>query len=543
MFEVAELGRRVGKKDYKAALEKLRPRLLELGRRLRGSRKAVVVVIGGVEGAGKSEVVNRLAEWLDPRGYEIHSFWEATEEELERPEPYRYWRRLPARGKVGIFFGSWYTQPIIGRATRERSDAELAADLTRIARFETLLAEDDYVLCKLWFHLGKDALHTRLAEARREKKAREEDGDSRHAKAVAARHRDAMRVSPLAHDFAEHYDAFVAASETAIRWTDAGHAPWHLVESVDVRYRDLRAAELLAETVEAALDEEDARRKAAARAAELERADADDDADHDATVADTPTERGAVTLPDQPTILDRVDLAARIERDDYEARLDAAQDRLYELGWQARELGVATVIGFEGWDAAGKGGAIRRVTGGLDARLVRVVPVAAPTDEERAHPWLWRFWRNVPRDGRVVVFDRTWYGRVLVERVEGFARAAEWMRAYNEINHFEEELRRHGVVLVKFWLHISPEEQLARFEQREQTPWKQHKITPDDWRNRGRWADYAKAVDDMVARTSTSAAPWTMVAGDDKKAARVQVVETVLEALEKGVRDAQRRRR
>lgn len=542
MFEVAELGRKVGKKEYKAALESLRPRLLELGRRLRSSRKAVVVVVGGVEGAGKSEVVNRLAEWLDPRGYEIHSFWEATDEERERPEPYRYWRRLPARGKVGIFFGSWYTQPIIGRATSERTEAEFAADLTRIARFETLLAEDDYVLCKLWFHLGKEALHGRLREARREKKARDEVGESRHAKAVAARHRDAMRVSPLAHDFAEHYDAFVAASETAIRWTDAGHAPWHLVESVDVRYRDLRAAELLAESVETALDDEDTRRRAAAaEQGEAQKGEAEKGVAPPAEADADP--RGPVTLPGQPTILDRVDLGARLARDDYEARLDAAQDRLYELGWQARELGVSTVIGFEGWDAAGKGGAIRRVTGGLDARLVRVVPVAAPTDEERAHPWLWRFWRNVPRDGRVVVFDRTWYGRVLVERVEGFARQAEWMRAYNEINHFEEELRRHGVVLVKFWLHISPDEQLARFEQREQTAWKQHKITPDDWRNRGRWADYARAVDDMVARTSTSAAPWTLVAGDDKKAARVQVVETVLQALEKGVRDAQRRQR
>lgn len=539
MFEVAELGRKLRKKDYKKALEALRPRLIELGRRLRSSNKAVVVVVGGVEGAGKSEVVNRLAEWLDPRGYEIHSFWEATEEERERPENFRYWRRLPARGKVGIFFGSWYTQPIIDRATGVGTDAELAAALTRITRFETLLAEDDYVVCKLWFHIDKKTLHERLSDARKERKSREEEDESRHAKSVHARHRDAMRVSPLAHDFADHYDAFVSACETAIRWTDAGHARWHLVESVDIRYRDHRAAELLAETVEAALDAEDGARLAAA-AARAQAAALADDVD-DAKPDHAPDD--AIRLPDQRTILDRVDLSARLSREAYEERLDAAQDRLYELGWRARELGVATVICFEGWDAAGKGGAIRRVIGGLDARLVRVVPVAAPTDEERAHPWLWRFWRNLPRDGRVVVFDRTWYGRVLVERVEGFAKPAEWMRAYNEINHFEEELRRHGVVLCKFWLHISPEEQLARFRERQEIAWKQHKITPEDWRNRGRWADYALAVDDMVARTSTSDAPWTLVAGDDKKSARVQVVETVLGALERGVHEAQRRKR
>ncbi|MFO8156240.1 MAG: polyphosphate:AMP phosphotransferase, partial [Thiohalospira sp.] len=186
---------------------------------------------------------------------------------------------------------------------------------------------------------------------------------------------------------------------------------------------------------------------------------------------------------------------------------------------------------FEGWDAAGKGSAIRRVTGAMDARLYRVLSIAAPTDEEKAHHYLWRFWRQVPRDGYVTIYDRSWYGRVLVERVEGFATDQEWMRAYAEINRFEEQLAEHGTTVLKFWLHIRPEEQLRRFREREETPWKKHKITDEDWRNREKWPAYQAAVEDMVGRTSTSHAPWTLVAGEDKRVARIQVLDTFIAAL------------
>jgi AMP-polyphosphate phosphotransferase len=190
---------------------------------------------------------------------------------------------------------------------------------------------------------------------------------------------------------------------------------------------------------------------------------------------------------------------------------------------------------FEGWDAAGKGGGIRRLTEAIDSRLCRVIPVAAPTDEERAHHYLWRFWRHIPRAGLVTIYDRSWYGRVLVERVEGFAREDEWMRAYLEINDFEQQLVESGVVLTKFWVHISLEEQLRRFEDRQRTPYKQHKITEEDWRNREKWEAYRAAVNDMVVRTSTRKAPWTLVAGNDKKFARIQMLETVCRRLERAL--------
>jgi polyphosphate kinase 2 (PPK2 family) len=225
-------------------------------------------------------------------------------------------------------------------------------------------------------------------------------------------------------------------------------------------------------------------------------------------------------------------LSERLGPRSYERRLAAAQARLNALAWKARRQGRSTVLVFEGWDAAGKGGAIRRVTAALDARLCRVIPVAAPTDEERARHYLWRFWRHLPRAGYVTIFDRSWYGRVLVERVEAFASPAEWMRAYDEIDHFEQQLAGHGIVVHKFWLHISPAEQLRRFDERGAVAHKQHKIGEEDWRNRARWADYELALEDMFARCSRPNAPWTIVAADDKRWARVTVVETLAERLE-----------
>ncbi|MFA7431962.1 MAG: polyphosphate kinase, partial [Rhodospirillaceae bacterium] len=239
-----------------------------------------------------------------------------------------------------------------------------------------------------------------------------------------------------------------------------------------------------------------------------------------------------VSLPHQPTILEALDMTLSLEKDAYNERLQAGRARLHRLYRLAQDHGLSTVLMFEGWDAAGKGGAIRRMTSALDARHYKVIPVAAPTDEERAHHYLWRFWRHIARAGRFTIFDRSWYGRVLVERVEGYATTDEWMRAYNEINTFEEQLVDNGVVLGKFWLHITAEEQLKRFELRKEAPWKSWKLTDEDWRNREKWDAYETAVNDMVERTSTSKAPWTLVEANCKNHARVKVIETVGDKLE-----------
>jgi len=233
--------------------------------------------------------------------------------------------------------------------------------------------------------------------------------------------------------------------------------------------------------------------------------------------------------------LAEVDLAKDLERPEYKAELAKYQDRLHKLTRKAEENGISSLLVFEGWDAAGKGGVIRRITQAMAVRNFRIVPFGAPTDEERAHHYLWRFWRHLPQAGRMLIYDRSWYGRVLVERVEGFASEAEWQRAYSEINDFEDLLVEHGIVLLKFWLHIDPQEQLARFKAREQTPYKKYKITDEDYRNREKWEDYAIAINDMVALTSTRQAPWHLVPANSKRYARVDVLKTVCSALKKAL--------
>jgi len=221
-----------------------------------------------------------------------------------------------------------------------------------------------------------------------------------------------------------------------------------------------------------------------------------------------------------------------MDKAEYKTRLAELQGRLSKLTRDERFKNHSLVLAFEGNDAAGKGGTIRRITQALDARSYRVVPVAAPTEEERVKPWLWRFWRQVPGKGGITIFDRTWYGRVLVERVEGFAQERDWMRAYYEINDFEHQLSENGAVVLKFWLAISNEEQMARFKLREETGFKRFKITEEDWRNREKWNAYKLAVSDMVDRTSTSKVPWTLVEANNKYYARIKVLSTICAALE-----------
>jgi polyphosphate:AMP phosphotransferase len=497
MFEAAELGRKLAKPEYETRLAGLRAGLLEAQREIRKAGVPVIVVIAGADGAGKGETVNRLHEWLDPRGLESNVFGPLSDEERDRPPYWRFWRTLPARGRVGIFFGSWYTDPIIRRAYRKNSPAEFEAQLARIAFFEEMLAQDQALIVKFWLHLAKKDQKKRLTDLSKSAKTR-------------------WRVNPIDWKHLKMYDRFVRASEEALRRTDSAVAPWTIVEAVDDRFREITAGEGLLEAM---------RRRLAAPAAPAPPTAAD------AKTSEPPRSEHEVTL----TVLDRVDLSRTLTDAEYDKKLPKLQAKVSRLVRAAWETKRSSVIVFEGWDAAGKGGAIRRLTEAMDARLYRVIPIAAPTDEEKAHHYLWRFWRHIPRAGQVSLYDRSWYGRVLVERVEGFAREEEWSRAYFEINDFEEQLADHGVVLNKFWLHLGKDEQLRRFEDRKETAYKQHKITEEDWRNREKWDAYLAAVHDMVVRTSTPDAPWTLVAGNDKKAARIEILETFCRRLEKAL--------
>ena len=496
MFEAAELGRTIEKEDFEKALIDLRPRLLAAQRALRATKRPVIVVLSGVEGSGKSEVVNRLHEWFDARGLQTHAFWRESDEQRERPRYWRFWRTLPPRGTIGLLFGSWYTQPIVDRVFKRTSKADLDRELQRITFFEKMLADDGALIVKLWLHLPKDVEMDRLSEKKKRKKKN-------------------WMFGPEAKEFAKQYDRFAEVSERAIRMTDSAEAPWRIIEATDARYRDLTVAQILLEALEDLVREPE--RRPTTSAVVLANAD----------------EEGVMTSG--KTVLDTVDVTRKLDEKKYDKEMSSLQEKIGQLAWKAWNDERSTVVIFEGSDAAGKGGAIRRLIAPMDARLYRVISVAAPTDEERAQHYLWRFWRHIPRSGSMTIYDRSWYGRVLVERVEKFATVDDWCRAYREINDFEEQLVEHGIILVKFWLHIDEDEQLRRFKERETIPWKQHKITDEDWRNREKWGAYKAAVHDMISRTSSAAAPWTIVPANDKKSARVQVLKTVVKAMEKGL--------
>ncbi|MBC8067263.1 MAG: polyphosphate:AMP phosphotransferase, partial [Deltaproteobacteria bacterium] len=302
----------------------------------------------------------------------------------------------------------------------------------------------------------------------------------------------------------ERYPQMIAAATRALRNSSTEQSPWIIVPGSDPRYRALMVGQALLD----ALSNDDV----------------------GARPSETPLH--PVAQLDQHNLLHDLDLSQTLEREDYEREIDALQRRL-ALGMRRRKFrGRSLVVVFEGMDAAGKGGAIRRTVAELDPRTYHVVPIAAPSDEERARPYLWRFWRHVPRNGRAVVFDRSWYGRVLVERVEGYCSVSDWMRAYSEINDFEEQLVEDGCIVVKLWLQIGLDVQLSRFGDREREAHKQHKIGPDDWRNREKWPQYEAAIVDMIDRTSTEIAPWTLVAANDKLHARVKVLRTICERLD-----------
>ena len=489
MFESAELGHAISKQTYARQVPKLRESLLDAQYDLfQDGRFAVIVLIGGMDGAGKGETVNLLNEWMDPRHIRVAAFAEPSDEERERPPMWRYWRELPPKGKIGIFFGHWYTDPILERVYRKSRPSQFVQSIEEIVRFERMLTDEGALLLEFWFHLSKEKQKKRL-------KALEKDPQTR------------WRVTETDWRHFKLYDKFRKASELALRQTGSASAPWIVVEGEDAPYRNLTVGRMLLAAMRERLDQKSAK----------------------------PAADRIPPIPppiDNRHILGALDLKLKLDRKRYAELREQYQGRLNLISRNPGFRKLSAILVFEGNDAAGKGGAIRRVVAALDARHYRIIPVAAPTEEERAQPYLWRFWRHVPRHGRFALFDRSWYGRVLVERVEGLASEFDWARAYPEINDFEQQLADNGAIVIKFWLAISKEEQYRRFRERQKTAFKRFKITPEDWRNRKKWDAYGKAVCDMVDRTSTDIAPWTLVEADDKLYARAKVLRTICERLE-----------
>ena len=489
MFESAEIGHAVSKAEWKREIPLLREGLLDAQLDLLQSRRfPVIILVAGVDCAGKGETVNILNEWMDPRHVETHALRDLTDEELERPRMYRYWRVLPPKGKIGIFIGTWYSNPLLDNVYGEIKNAELDQQLERIVRFERMLCNEGALILKFWLHLSKEEQKKRLKSLEKDPKTR-------------------WRVTPTDWQHYKLYDSFRKVSERMLRQTSTPESPWTIVEGTDPRYRYLTIGKAVLAALRQRLDAPEAPR-------------------HEEPIPPI------MPVIDDLRILKTLNLGHRLKKNDYEDQLERYQGKLNLLTRDPGFKKLSVVVVFEGNDAAGKGGSIRRITQALDARQYRVIPIAAPTEEERAQPYLWRFWRNIPRKGRFAIFDRSWYGRVLVERVEGYCEHADWIRAYGEINDFEEQMHRKKMLVVKFWLAISPEEQLRRFKEREKISFKRFKITEDDWRNREKWDQYELAVCDMIDRTSTDIAPWTLVEANDKNYARIKILKTLCGRIE-----------
>lgn len=488
MFEAVEIGNRLSKDDFNARVPDLRVNLINAQYDLREANFPVIILLAGNDRIGCNAVLHGLHDVMDSRYMRTIALGRPTAEELERPLFWRYWNTLPRRGQIGVYLGAWSANAVHERLNDSLKKADFERRLEHICRFEQNLIDDGALLLKSWLHLPKSVLKKRLKAARK---------DPHKLWQIEAEDGQAYKV----------YDDTIKVAEHVVRKTSTGDAPWHLIESTNARYRDATIGQTILDVLAQRLN--------------------------GPTAVPTSQEPSASTVYNrpQPTILDTVDLSHGLPKPQYRRLRTTYQGKLRRLSEEAFAQGISSVLVFEGWDAAGKGGVIRRLTAAMDPGQYEVVPVGVPTPEELSYPYLWRFWRHLPRAGDVTIFDRSWYGRVLVERVEGFAPESAWQRAYSEINDFEEQLCDSGIVLLKFWLHIDPDEQLRRFQDREATPYKKYKITEEDYRNRDQWPLYEQAVHDMILRTSTDRAPWHLIPSNDKRWARVEVLRTYCQRL------------
>jgi len=492
MLKNIDLSRKVKKTEYKEAKDALELRLAALQRRVKELGIPVIIAFEGWGAAGKGTLINELILPLDPRGFKVHSALSPNEEEALRPFLWRFWRWTPARGFQAIFDRSWYRRVLADRVAGEVKGKQLQQAFEDIRSFERQLADDGNVIIKFFLHISKGE------QKRRFEKLRDNPAT-------------AWRVTKEDWKQQRAYSEYLAATEEMLAETDTDVAPWTIVESENHRFATLKIFNTLANALEQ-------------RIAQVEQESESD--------APAPA---AKPLPAElnTAILDGVDLSLALEREEYRRQLKKKQNRVRELEHEIYVRRIPVVIVYQGWDAAGKGGNIRRLTRTLDPRGYEVVPIGAPNDLEKSHHYLWRFWTQMPKAGHITIFDRSWYGRVMVERVEGFCTEAEWKRAYREINETEQHMTNFGTIVLKFWLHIDQDEQLRRFEQRKVIAHKQWKITEEDWRNREKWDRYKVAVEEMLFRTSTPHAPWTIVESNCKWYARVKVLDTVCDAIEK----------
>lgn len=466
-------------------------RLLALQQRLRELKIPTVIVIEGWSAAGKGTMTGELLEGLDPRGYSVHVRERISECEDGYPPLRRYWVNMPKAGDISIFIGSWYHDACEAAARSKRGARELDARLERINQMERMLACDGVLMLKFFINIS-------------------EKEQKRRFKELEARKLTRRLVTKSDRAQNERYDEWRGVYNHMLAATDEPYSEWRVLPGKVKRECKRQMYTAVTEAFERAI---------ALRESGERPWDVPELGEHE-----PPRVEPIPPLSDYET--------SRTLDEPYKQAMDAAKSKLRALQYELYRKGIPMVLAFEGWDAAGKGGAIRRLSSALDARGFTVVPTSAPTPEEKAHHHLWRFWRTLPRAGFITLYDRTWYGRVMVERIEGFCTENQWKRAYEELNLFERDLYENGAVVLKFWLQISSDEQLKRFIDRRDDPEKSWKITDEDWRNREKWPLYEAAVNEMLMKTNTKHAPWIVVEGDNKQFARLKVLNAVIAAAE-----------
>ena len=508
MLEQIDLSKKMDQKEYRKQTEVLGVKMAFLQRECKNLKIPVMIVFEGFGASGKGSMINQLIRPLDPRGFYVYAINGESEDEQMHPFLWRFWTKIPQKGRIAIFDRSWYRRVLVDRFDGITTEAQLAHAYEEINTFEETLSDDGTVIIKFFLDITKKEQKKRFDKLMESKDT-------------------AWRVTKADLKKNEKYDQYQEMIEEMLQRTDTEYAPWTIVEATDRRYATVKIYTVITQMLTAGIDN---RRREIARetAAEVIR-EAEKEASENRSLID------GATKGFQESVLAKVDLSLYCDRKTYQKKLKEYQKKIEKLHGELYQKRIPVVIGFEGWDAAGKGGAIKRLTEKMDARGYVVNPTAAPNDLEKAHHYLWRFWKNMPKDGHIAIFDRTWYGRVMVERIEGFCTQEEWKRAYKEINDMEKDLADAGAVVLKFWMQIDKKEQEKRFRQRQENPEKQWKITEEDWRNREKWEQYEEAVNEMLIRTSTEYAPWIVVEGNDKYYARLKVLETVIDALEKRI--------
>ena len=476
-----------GKEEMKQRLDAVKEKLATQQMLLKEKKLPVLVLIEGWGAAGKGSVIGQIIRNIDPRFFKVFSMPSTpTEEESRKPFLYRFFEKIPEAGKFTFLDSGWMDQTIKELEADQLDSKAYAQRVDSIKRFERSLTDNGYLVLKFFFHISQ-----------KEQKERIEGLLSSKDTSWRVSQRDLWQN--------KHYNKTLDDFDRYLEDTNTPSAPWYIIDAKNKKFAELQALEFLCTGIDTAL--------------------------HNESLA-VPLLQNTFPLIKMPKLKD-VALDKYLSEAEYKQQLHDLQEKLGQLHNRLYRKRVPVIICYEGWDAAGKGGNIKRLTGALDPRGFEVHPIASPEPKEKARHYLWRFWTRLPKDGHIAIFDRTWYGRVMVERLEGFCSENDWQRAYYEMNEFEQELYNWGAVILKFWVQIDKDTQLARFTERQNTPSKQWKITDEDWRNREKWDQYEVAIDEMLQKTSTTYAPWHILESVDKKYARIKALQIVVDALEK----------